>query len=139
MVYRLAVDILNTFPNHVQSILDISSDFILASCSTSTKTPSLELIDLKTGSFKRIELKEPLPVYEPEPARAFVPHSINPDASTPPSILVEPSNRDSYPLIVVPHGGPHGVLQDSFDHETAYFTKLGSQCIIKCTAIVVLN
>lgn len=44
----------------------------------------------------------------------------------PPSIYIEPVREGKIPLIVIPHGGPHGVLSDSFDHDTAYFTKLGN-------------
>lgn len=113
------------FPNDVQAILSVTDDFLLTACSSSTRTPSLQLVDIQSGDFVKIQLSKSKPIFKPEPIVKIIPAELPPDEIMPPSIYIEPQREGRIPLIVLPHGGPHGVLSDSFDHDTAYFTKLG--------------
>lgn len=121
-----AIDVETKFPGDVQAILSVTDDFLLTACSSSTRIPSLQLIDIRTGDFGKILLSKSAPIYEPEPKVTIIPTQLPPDELMPPSIYIEPVRTGSIPLIVIPHGGPHVVLSDSFDHDTAYFTKLGN-------------
>jgi acylaminoacyl-peptidase len=85
----------------------------------------LQLVEIKTGDFAKIELSKSAPIHEPEPKVMIIPAELPPDELMPPSIYIEPVKEGKIPLIVIPHGGPHGVLPNSFDHDTLYFTKLG--------------
>lgn len=116
------------FPNDVQAILSVTDDLLLTVCSSSTKIPSLQLIEIKSGKFVKIPLSKSLAVYEPEPKVTIVPPELPADEIMPPSIYIEPVRDGKVPLIVIPHGGPHGVLSDSFDHDTTYYTKMGNFC-----------
>ncbi|KAG4079036.1 hypothetical protein HA402_001691 [Bradysia odoriphaga] len=122
---RLSIDVEPKFPTDVQAILSVTDDFLLTACSSSTKTPSLQLVDIKSGDFVKIPLSKSAPIYEPEPTVKILPTELPPEEIMPPSIYIEPQREGKIPLIVLPHGGPHGVLSDSFDHDTAYFTRLG--------------
>lgn len=110
----------------MQAILSVTDDFLLTACSSSTRIPSLQLVDIKTGDFAKIILSKSTPIYDPEPKVTIIPTQLPLDELMPPSIYIEPVRDGKVPLIVIPHGGPHGVLSDSFDHDTAYFTKLGN-------------
>lgn len=121
-----AIDVDTKFPTDVQAILSVTDNFLLTACSTSTRIPSLRLIDIKSGDFTKIAISISAAIYEPEPKVTIIPAQLPADEIMPPSIYVEPVREGSVPLIVIPHGGPHSVLADSFDHDTAYFTKLGS-------------
>lgn len=114
------------FPKDVQAILSVTDDFLLTACSSSTRIPSLQLIDIKTGDFTKIALSKSTAIDESEPNVKIIPTELPADELMPPSIYIEPVRTGKIPLIVLPHGGPHGVLSDSFDHDTAYFTKLGN-------------
>ncbi len=114
------------FPSDVQAIFSVTDDFLLTACNSSTRVPSLQLVDIKSGDFVKIMLSKSIPVFEPEPKVSIIPTQLPPDEIMPPSIYVEPVREGKIPLIVIPHGGPHVVLSDSFDHDTTYFTKLGN-------------
>lgn len=114
------------FPKDVQAILSVTDDFLLTVCSSSTRIPSLQLVDIKSGDFVQISLSKSVPINEPEPKVTIIPTQLPPEELMPPSIYIQPVRDGKVPLIVLPHGGPHGVLSDSFDHDTAYFTKLGN-------------
>ncbi|CAG7726991.1 unnamed protein product, partial [Allacma fusca] len=121
---NLTISVSDKFPTDVQAILSVGNDFLLVSCNTSTRIPSLQLIDIKTGDFGKIELTESAPIHEPEPKVVIIPAELPPDELMPPSIYIEHVREETIPLIVIPHGGPHGVLPNNFDHDTVYFTKL---------------
>ncbi|KAJ6643367.1 Acylamino-acid-releasing enzyme, partial [Pseudolycoriella hygida] len=122
---ELKIDFDTKFPTDVQAILSVTDDFLLVACSSSSKIPSLQLVDIKTGDFVKILLSKSAAIFEPEPKVTIIPTQLPPDEIMPPSIYVEPLREGKIPLIVIPHGGPHGVLSDSFDHDTTYFLKLG--------------
>lgn len=124
--YYTAIDGEPKFPTDVQAILSVTDDFLLTACSSSTRIPSLQLVDVKSGDFVKIPLSKTAPIYEPEPIVKILPAQLPPDEIMPPSIYIAPQREGKIPLIVLPHGGPHGVLSDTFDHDTAYFTKLGN-------------
>lgn len=122
---HLSIDVETKFPIDVQAILSVTDDFLLTACSSSTRTPSLQLVDIQSGDFVKIQLSKSNPIFKPEPIVKIIPAELPPDEIMPPSIYIEPQREGRIPLIVLPHGGPHGVLSDNFDHDTAYFTKLG--------------
>lgn len=126
IIFVTAIDLETKFPDDVQAILSITDNFLLTVCSSSTTIPSLQLVDIKTGDFGKIVLSKSVAIYDPQPKVTIIPTQLPPEELMPPSIYIEPVREDKIPLIVIPHGGPHGVLSDSFDHDTAYFTKLGN-------------
>lgn len=121
----IAIDVETNFPSDVQAILSVTDDFLLTACSSSTEVPSLQLVDIKSGDFAKIALSKLAPIFTPEPKVTIIPTHLPADEQMPPSIYIEPVRDGKIPVIVIPHGGPHVVLSDSFDHDTAYFTKLG--------------
>lgn len=134
--YFAAINVESKFPTDVQAILSISDDFLLTACSSSTRIPSLQLVDIKTGNFAKVELTKSASMFEPEPKVTIIPTELPADELMPPSIYIEPVREGKVPLIVIPHGGPHGVLSNSFDHDTAYFTRLGKLCFVLNVSIL---
>jgi len=116
--------------NEGVDILDVHAGFVLGSKSGPTTASHLVVASLETLSAGSLSFR---PVFEPTvfPELSWQPFL----HSTPPSVencnfaytsfVVGPKDASNAPLIVWPHGGPHGVITTTFNKTALFFCKLG--------------
>ncbi|ODM91045.1 Acylamino-acid-releasing enzyme [Orchesella cincta] len=96
----------------VDSLLWITKDYLLVSSSTTLTSPQLNLLCI-SESYKPVAITQAISPIEFQTLKELVYGE-----ASPPSIFYGPAITsvapNSVPMVVVPHGGPHGGYVDSF-------------------------
>ncbi|CAL8118008.1 unnamed protein product [Orchesella dallaii] len=107
----------------VDSLLWVTKDYLLVSSSTTLTSPQLKLLRISQG-YQPTAITQSISPIEFQTLKELVYGE-----ASPPSIFYGPAitsvEPNSVGMIIVPHGGPHGIYVDSFSRMTVFFLKLG--------------